>query len=183
MDLGVENIAVTSTGTFWSGDELDHWRREYENRRATLQRCGSSDAHEVMQSIGRKETGRFTILLHEIANGIVAEADARGCSHIAFENLTDIRERMVGVKRLHAWAFRKLHAFVAYKAEAQGIQVEQVDPAKTSQRCSTCGHTDPENRPTREQFHCQACDYKNHADYNAAKNIAFELLRNQNGAE
>ena len=28
VDLGVNNLAVTSTGTFWTGDEFDHWRRE-----------------------------------------------------------------------------------------------------------------------------------------------------------
>ena len=28
VDLGVENIAVTSTGVFWSADELNHWRAE-----------------------------------------------------------------------------------------------------------------------------------------------------------
>ena len=44
VELGVENIAVTSTGTFWSGSELDHWHREYEKRRAALQRCGSCEA-------------------------------------------------------------------------------------------------------------------------------------------
>ncbi len=183
VDLGIEHIAVTSTGMFWSGSALDHWRREYEKRRAALQRCGSRDAHEAMQSIGRTETGRFTILVHEIANGIVEEAVARGCSHIAFEDLTDIRDRMPGAKRLHAWAFRQLYTFVSYKAAERGIQVRQVDPAKTSRRCSTCDHVDPNNRPSQDRFSCEACGYANHADYNAAKNIAFELLRHQNGAE
>ena len=183
VDLGVENIAVTSTGMFWSGSKLDHWRREYEKRRAALQRCGSRDAHEAMQSIGRTETGRFTILLHEIVNGIVEEAAARGCSHIAFEELTDIRDRMAGAKRLHSWAFRHLYKFVEYKAVERGVRVEQVDPAKTSQRCLTCGHTDRGNRPTQDRFCCQQCGYENHADYNAAKNIAYDLLRHQNGAE
>ena len=183
VDLGVENIAVTSTGMFWSGAELDHWRREYEKRRAGLHRCGSRAAHEMIQSIGQKETGRFTILLHRIANGIVEEAADRACSHIAFEDLTDIRDRMAGAKRLHAWAFRQLYAFVEYKAKERGVQVEQVDPKQTSRRCSTCGHTDPRNRPTQERFRCRACGYENHADYNAAKNIGYELLRNQNGAE
>jgi len=28
VDLGVNNLAVISTGTFWTGDEFDHWRRE-----------------------------------------------------------------------------------------------------------------------------------------------------------
>jgi len=32
-DLGVNNLAVTSTGTFRTGDEFDHRRREYGKRR------------------------------------------------------------------------------------------------------------------------------------------------------
>ena len=41
VDLGVDTLAVSSTGTFWSGDEFDHWRREYEKRRGDLQECGT----------------------------------------------------------------------------------------------------------------------------------------------
>jgi len=36
VDLNVNTFAVTSTGTFWDGDEFDHWRREYEKRRGDL---------------------------------------------------------------------------------------------------------------------------------------------------
>ena len=183
VDLGVENIAVTSTGVFWSGDELDHWHREYEKRRASFQQCGSRYAHENVQAVGRKETGRFEQLLHRVANGLVAEADDRCCSHIAFENLTDIRERVPGAKRLHAWAFRRLFSYVEYKAEERGITVRKVNPANTSRRCSSCGFTHEDNRSSQDTFECLKCGYANHADYNAAKNIGYRLLRNQTGGE
>jgi len=88
VDLGVNQLAVTSTGVFWSGHEFDHWRREYRKRRASLQRCGSRHAHENIQAVGRKETGRFTMMLHRIGNGIIAEAAESGCTVIAFEELT-----------------------------------------------------------------------------------------------
>jgi IS605 OrfB family transposase len=179
VDLGVENLAVTSTGVFWSGSELAHWHREYEKRRASMQQRGTRYAHEAMQRVGETETGRFKILLHRVANGIVREAASGDCSHIAFEDLTDIRERMGGAKRLHAWAFRRLFEYVSYKAEERGIEVEQVNPQYTSQRCShtDCGFTHPGNRPSQEQFVCQKCGYEVHADYNAAKNVGFNLLR------
>src|SRR6056297_677125 len=38
VDLGIEQIAVTSTGKFWSGDYLNHRRREYERLCGDLQR-------------------------------------------------------------------------------------------------------------------------------------------------
>jgi len=182
VDLGVTQLAVTSTGTFWSGHEFDHWRREYEKRRASLQQCGSRHAHENIQSVGRKETGRFTMMLHRIANGIIEEAAENGCPVIAFEALTGIRDRLPGASWGHKWAFERLYEYVEYKAEPRGITVEQVDPKNTSRRCSTCGFTHPDNRDG-EGFECLKCSYENHADYNAAKNIGLRYLRrNQTGA-
>lgn len=40
-----------------------------------------------------------------------------------------------------------------------------------------------ENRSTQDTFKCQKCGYANHADYNAAKNIGYKLLRKQNAGE
>ena len=180
VDLGVNNLAVTSTGTFWTGDEFDHWRREYEQRRGNLQECGTRWAHENIQAVGQKEVGRFKQTLHRISNELLAEARRHGRSVVAFENLTDIRER-TGASWGHKWAFNRLYEYVEYKATEYGIAVQQVDPANTSRRCSTCGFTHPDNRET-ESFECLKCGYENHADYNAAKNIGLRYLRrNQTG--
>ena len=180
VDLGVHNLAVASTGTYWTGDEFDHWRREYEKRRRDLQEHGTRWAHKNMQAVGHKEEGRFKQTLHRISNELVAEARDHDCSVIAFEELTDIRER-TGASWGHKWAFNRLYEYVEYKAIEYGIDVEQVDPENTSRRCSTCGFTHPDNREG-EDFECLKCGYKNHADYNAAKNIGLRYLRrNQTG--
>jgi len=68
VDLGITNIATTSTGRFWSGAELNHWHREYEKRRSDLQQTGTRWAHENVQRVGRKQTGRFEQMLHTISN-------------------------------------------------------------------------------------------------------------------
>jgi len=183
VDLGVENIAVTSTGVFWSADELNHWRQEYVERHKSLQECGSRWAHENVQAVGRKETGRFEQYLHRVANELLEEAVESGCTVIAFEDLTDIRERMPTARKFHEWAFRRLYEYVSYKAEERGIRVEQVNPKNTSRRCSSCGFTHGDNRPSQDTFRCQSCGYENHADYNAAKNIGYRLLRTQTGGE
>jgi putative transposase len=182
VDLGVNNLAVTSTGTFWTGDEFDHWRCEYETRRGSLQQCGTRWAHQNIQSVGRKEEGRFKQLLHRISNELVAEARENSCSVIAFEDLTDIRER-TGASWGHKWAFDRLYNYVEYKAEEYDIVVKHVDPENTSRRCSHCGFTHPDNRDD-EDFECLKCGYENHADYNAAKNIGLRYLRrNQTGGD
>jgi IS605 OrfB family transposase len=180
VDLGVNDLADTSTGTFWTGDEFDHWRQEYEQRRGNLQACGSRWAHRNIQPVGRKEKGRFKLTLHRIANELVAEAREYGCSVIAFEDLTDIRER-TGASWGHKWVFNRLSDYDEYKPEEYGIDVEQVTPENTSRRCSHCGFPHPDNRAD-ELFECQKCGYETHADYNAAKNISLRYLRrNQTG--
>ena len=47
-----------------------------------------------------------------------------------------------------------------------------VDAAYTSQQCSHCGHVDKRNRPDQATFSCTLCGFAEHADVNAARNIA-----------
>lgn len=178
VDLGVTNLAVTSTGQFWLGDEINHWHREFEKRRASMQQRGTRYAHEAIQRVGRRETNFFKHYLHCVSKELVAEAVRYDCDAIAFENLTDIRDRMPKAKKFHAWAFRRLFSYVEYKAEAERLTVRQVNPRYTSQRCSQagCGFTTRSNRPSQERFECQSCGYRCHADYNAAKNVAWKYV-------
>ncbi len=182
MDLGVNNIAVASTGRFWSADEFNHWRNEYEKRRGSLQQCGSRHAHENIENVGRKETGRFEIHLHTVANELIEEAVEHDCSHIVFEELTHIRETIPKATWQQLWAFRRLYEYVEYKAKEYGVEVVQVDPRNTSKQCSTCGFTHSDNR-TGGVFCCQHCGYENHAHYNASKNTGLQYLRRRQNVD
>jgi transposase len=51
------------------------------------------------------------------------------------------------------------------------MPVTAVPAAYTSQECSNCGHTCPENRDSQAVFRCQGCGFEHHADTNAAINI------------
>jgi IS605 OrfB family transposase len=179
VDLNVDgSLAVTSTGAFiGNADEMNHRRREFEKTRGSMQQTGTRSAHLSIQSMNDREHHWMQDELHCTSNQILEEARDHGCTHIAFENLTDIRNRMAGAKRFHAWAFRRLYQYVKYKAEMFGIEVEQVSPAYTSQRCSSCGFTHENNRRSKHQFVCQKCEYELNADYNASKNIARKLLK------
>jgi len=182
VDLGITNIATTSTGTFWSGGELNHWHRECEKRRGDLQQTGTRWAHENVKRVGRKQTGRFEQMLHTISNELVEEALENECTHIVFEQLKGIRERLPHAKAVHKWAFHRLYEYVTYKAKSEGVVVKQINPAYTSQRCSKCGFTHEGNRPNsngQDEFGCLKCGYDVHADYNAAKNIGLKYLRDQ----
>ena len=101
---------------------------------------------------------------------------------IHVEDLTGISKRTTAWSkdskaRLGNWAFYQLQYFIAYKARMLGVKVKQVDSAYTSQRCHNCGHIDKANRLSQSEFLCTKCGYTDHADINAAKNIAFWINR------
>ena len=94
----------------------------------------------------------------------------------AVEDLTGIRDR-VRLRRpqrvtLHSWSFHQLGGYIADKATRAGVVLVHVDPAYTSQQCSACGHIDKRNRPDQATFRCTSCGFAEHADVNAACNIA-----------
>jgi len=51
-------------------------------------------------------------------------------------------------------------------------RMEKIRPVYTSQRCSACGHVDADSRESQARFACTACGFAEHADVNAARNIA-----------
>ena len=176
VDLGIQNLAVTSTAHFVSGRELTHNLREFEKVRAGLQQTGTRSAHRTLVQSSGRALRYVRDVLHQASNAIVEEALRYDCDIIAFEDLTDIRER-TGASWGHKWAFRTLYEQVAYKAEAKGISVKQVGSSYTSNRCSECGFTVDENRPTQNKFRCVKCESEANADYNAAKNIGLRYVR------
>jgi len=52
-----------------------------------------------------------------------------------------------------------------------GIEIVEINPAYTSQECSSCGYVDKRNRKNTQEFECRACGNKTNAQINGAKNI------------
>ena len=182
VDRNVDGyLAVTSSGAFiGNADLLNHKRREYERRRGNLQQTGTRSAHFTIQSIGDRFANWSENYLHHVSKVVVTEAVANGCETIVLEDLENIRERMSDLSKFQQWAFRELSRKITYKAKAEGITVEVVNPAYTSQQCShsECGFTHEDNRDG-DEFVCQKCGKELHSDYNAARNIAARYLRNR----
>ena len=180
VDLNVDGyLAVTSTGAFLgNADYLNHKRDEYERRRGTLQQTGTRSAHLTIKSIGSRFARWSADYLHRVSKAIVQEAVENDCTAIAFENLTHIRERISNASKFQQWSFRELQRHVEYKAEEYGIEVDDVGPAYTSQRCShgECGFTHEDNRDG-DEFECLKCGKELHSDYNAARNIGWRLVQ------
>jgi IS605 OrfB family transposase len=175
VDLGIVNIATTSDGTRHSGAHLNRNRHRHQRLRTKLQQKGTRSAKRLLAKSSGRQARFARDVNHRISKSIVAEAQRTGHG-IALEELEGIRSRARSRKpqraTLHTWSYHQLGTFIAYKATRAGVPVVHVNPAYTSQRCSHCGNTTTENRPTQAEFSCTACGFVDHADRNAAVNIA-----------
>jgi putative transposase len=185
VDLGLVNIATTSDGQHFSGDNADSVRTRYTKLKAALQSKGTKSAKRHLKRTSGKERKFKTNLNHCISKVIVGIAkDTKRA--IALEDLTHIRSQVTVINsdkaqrgRLGKWAFGQLRQFIDYKAQLNEVPTFVVDPRNTSKQCSECGHIDKANRKTQSEFVCVACGHAENADINAAKNIASRAVVNQ----
>jgi len=120
---------------------------------------------------------RIDHLIDKVSSNVVAHAQTVENPVLVLEDLQHLRDNMdygrFMNRRLHGWAFAKLHAQIEYKAAERGIPVDTVEPAYTSKTCHACGKEG--YRPRQGTFTCtnDSCwvsEYQ--ADINAALNIA-----------
>nr|WP_308209054.1 transposase [Actinoallomurus purpureus] len=175
VDLGIVNIATTSTGHKAAGRNLNRYRRRQLALRAKLQKKGTKSAKRLLKKQRRKESRRAKDINHCVSKTIVTEAERTGRG-ISLEQLTGIRERVRLRKpqrvALHSWAFAQLADFIVYKARRAGVPVVFVDPAYSSKECAGCGHIDRLNRVSQAVFTCRGCGVVAHADRNASRVLA-----------
>jgi putative transposase len=175
VDLGIANIATTSSGYKAAGRGLNRHRKRHVELRRKLQCKGTKSAKRLLKKRNRRERRYATNTNHVIAKTIVTEAE-RTSSGISLEDLKGIRQRARLRKpqrvALHSWAFAQLGDFIVYRAKRAGVPVAVVDPAYTSQQCSECGHIDKKNRLKQALFTCRNCGVVAHADRNASRNLA-----------
>jgi putative transposase len=181
IDLGVKNIAVDSTGEVFSGDAIEKTRIKIDIIKSDLQSCGTPNAKRHLKKIGRRESRFRRDTNHCISKKMIAKAKDTS-SIIALEDLKGIRKSTTvkrAERRKHlSWGFDQLRQFISYKAAIAGVPVAYIDPAYTSQECSSCHHISKSNRPTREDFVCSSCGFSLPADYNAALNIRARVAVN-----
>ena len=111
VDMGIVNIASTSTGENTCGGRLNRYRKRQARLWRRLQAKKTSSARRLLKKRRRKEARFATDINHQLSKSIVAEAERTGCG-IAVEELTGIRGRVRLRKpqrtTLHSWAFAQL---------------------------------------------------------------------------
>jgi len=181
VDLGIKVPAVahiggTGTRSFGNGRSQRSMRRRFYARRKTLQQAKKTRA--VRKSKG-KEARWMKNINHQLSRQIVTHANAQGVGTIKIEALHGIRKGTTRTSRgasarknnrmQNTWSFSQLTLFITYKAQRQGIAVEQVDPAYTSQDCPACR---ARNTAQDRTYVCSECGWRGHRDTVGAINIS-----------
>ena len=178
VDLGMRFLisAIDSKDKhlFINGSDIIRRKAKFLKQRKDLQSLGTKSAKRKLKVISGKENRYQTNVNHCVSKALIDFA--KDNSLIVLEDLTGIN---INTKIHHnyryyrmSWAFYQLRQFIEYKGLTKGIQVIDVDPAFTSQKCPKCGFTHKANRDKKTHtFACLSCNYKSNDDRIGSMNL------------
>ena len=170
IDRGLQQLAVTSEGQFFSNRNIRANSRRYLHNRKTAQAKGTPSARRRLKAMSGKEKRFSRDVNHRITKQLVSLGHVKT---YVLEDLKGIRNKNRGKqqnKRLGSWPFHQFGFFLTYKAQMLGKEVVYVDPRYTSKKCSCCKAIQKGSR-TKSKYSCRQCNFQLHADWNAAINI------------
>jgi len=189
IDLGVAKFAALSNGITY---DPVHALRKHEQRLTRAQRTLSRKVKfsqnwqrqkRKIQRLHHKIACCRSDFLHKTSTAIsenqavvfVEDLQVRNMSRSAAGTIDEpgrnVRAKAGLNKSILDQGWGEFVRQLDYKLRWRGGWLVKVPPQHTSQECSACGHTSPDNRKTQAIFHCRSCGHKENADTNAAKNI------------
>jgi putative transposase len=187
IDRGVAVSAALSTGELLRAPGLgvaERARMLRLERKLARARRGSNRRRRVRYAIARlkaRQTDRRKDWAEKASTRLAREFDVICVENLAIAGMTgsargtagkpgrNVRQKSGLNRAILAQGWGLLVRRLQDKAPGR---VGKVKPHFTSQRCSACGHVDPQSRESQARFVCTACGFACHADVNAAINIA-----------
>ena len=156
IDQGYRKLIVTSDKQFLGTDLNSLYNKISKKKR------GGKNYQQLLQRKRNK--------INEACNLL----DLENVSTIFIEDLKRVKRKSKFHRKINNkiqyWSYPQVSRKLEMLCEEQGIYLEKVSPAYTSQICSECGFKHADNRD-KEKFVCLKCGIELDADYNAAKNI------------
>ncbi len=174
IDIGLNPLMATDRGDLIGRqffEVLKKYDQKITKRMASLQRKGikpNQDKKYIelvrrLRAFIKTEINRFVnrlIKLYKPAKIVIERLDFRS---------PDLSRRMNRIiQNFGKGVFKKK---LESLKEEYGIEIVEVNPAYTSQECSSCGYVDKNNRKDTHIFECVACGRKINAQVNSARNI------------
>lgn len=177
LDMGITYFLVDSDGCFVENPRIfKSFERQLriENRSLARKKKGSNSRQTQKERLLRlysKITNVRKNFLHNIStqyirsNTLILAENLKVKNMVKFGNLS---------KHILDASWSSFFFMLNYKAKLYEKVFVQINPAYTSQKCSSCGNVTKENRLTQSQFKCVSCGHQQNADLNAAQNILSE---------
>jgi len=183
VDVGIVNFLTTSTGkrygSFHGQLARRHKRdREKRKRKAKLRACLKKKgvAREKLPSTSSATGQRLSRQVQQEINRAVNlmlrdHPDAR----ILYEDLS-VASMRFKARAMNAYLYASQLGHIpkqlAWATAKRGMAAHTVKAAYSSQECHCCHYVDRGNRPDQSTFACVICHHRDHADRNAAANLA-----------
>ena len=173
IDVGLKSFATLSTGEAIANPRF--FRKE-EKALARVQRKhaqlakGTSERHKHRKAVARvheRIAFRRDNFTHQESRRLV---DSYGVICVEDLHVNRMTHNHCLAKSIHDASWSEFFTKLAVKAEEAGRKYVAVNPASTSQTCSTCGHRQAMPLDTRV-FNCPCCGLCLDRDHNASLNI------------
>lgn len=183
IDLGEIHPAVVHDGKHTdiiNGRLLRSKRRHQNKVKAKLsnlidtKKRGSRRRKRLINSKQKqlaKVRNQIKDIQHKQTSHLVSMLKNRGIQTLVIGDVRNIRARIeYGAKvnqKLHQWSYGEFRHMLTYKAQLQGMEVELVNEAYTSQTCPQCR---TRHKPSCREYKCR-CGFRFHRDGVGAINI------------
>lgn len=173
VDVGLKDIIATSDGEsvpapkFFRKEEKELARTQRRLSEAPKGSRGRAKQRKVVAKVHERIKNKRNNFAHQESRRLVNRY-----GHIAVEDLSVNRmnKNHCLAKSIMDAAWTDLTTKLAYKAEWAGRVMVRVNPAYTSQDCSSCGHR--QVMPlVKRVYDCPSCELSLNRDTNAAMNI------------
>lgn len=175
IDLGLTNLLTFNDGSMYGRTYLSSRLKDYDKKISTL--CARLQRNKVRPRSSRRYRKLVdslrAFLKNEIGRVMNKSFKRFLPKHIVVERLNFQSQRLS--KRLNRLIGNFGKSIVKAKlndfSEKYGTTIEEVNPAYTSQTCSSCDYVAKKNRRSQSVFICACCGLKLHAHINAARCI------------
>ncbi|SMC28370.1 putative transposase [Desulfacinum hydrothermale DSM 13146] len=173
IDMGLHSILASSDG---QTIENPRWLRKslaklrVAQRRLSRRKKGGARRRKAAAQVARlheRITNQRLDFWHKTTRRLVDTYGLIAVEDLTLNFLTSNRHLALSAHDAGLGMFRQL---LAYKAESAGVRVVAVNPAHTSQVCSSCGELVEKTLGVRIH-RCPSCGYTADRDVNAARNI------------
>ncbi len=173
IDVGIKTFASLSDETEIPNPKF--FRRSAKRlaqaqRKLELQQKGSPErekAQKIVAKVHENIAFKRTDFAHKESAKIVRQF---GRIFVEDIHVNEMNSHRCLNRNIRDAAWSQFFFFLSYKAESAGREFRKINPAYTSQDCSSCGHR--QKIPLSERtYSCPCCGMEKDRDHNASRNI------------